>query len=140
MKFLCVECDAQMQLQEASSATGDGGKLSIVFECPSCSRQFCMLTNPSETQVVTSLGVRIGSADREPKESKCPFGEMVDRMGLAESPSGLDWTPEASQRLNNIPEFIRPMARKGIEDFARAKGYRRIDLEVLDEARERFGM
>lgn len=139
MKFLCVECDAQMRLQETSSPTGDDGKLRIVFQCPSCLRQFCMLTNPSETQVVTSLGVRIGG-DGEEKESKCPFGEMVDRMGLSESPSDLNWTPEASKRLNNIPEFIRPMARKGIEDFARAKGYRRIDLSVLDEARERFGM
>ena len=42
--------------------------------------------------------------------------------------------------LANIPEFVRPMARMGIEKFARERGALEVDEEVLDAAREFFGM
>jgi len=53
---------------------------------------------------------------------------------------GLGWTEEALVRLDSMPEFIRPMARSGIEKFARDKGYREVDGVVLDEARSLLGM
>jgi hypothetical protein len=60
-------------------------------------------------------------------------------------PSGGDttsvrWTAAAEARLANIPEFVRPMARTGIEKFARDRGTLEIDEMLLDEAREFFGM
>ena len=39
-----------------------------------------------------------------------------------DSPNGMAWTPEAQQRLDNIPDFIRPMARKEIERLAKERG------------------
>jgi hypothetical protein len=101
-----------------------------------------MLTNPHETQLVQSLGVRIGPAGGEPRSSPgpgCPFAEVA--KGL-ESPSAeeIPWTPEAASRLERIPEFVRPMARAGIERFARERGYERVDEKVLEEARGFFGM
>jgi hypothetical protein len=43
-------------------------------------------------------------------------------------------------RLANIPAFVRPMAKTGIERFAREKGAVEVDDAILDEAREFFGM
>ena len=58
MKFLCVECDRQMGFAERE-LPGDG-TLAAVFTCPACHRAVAMLTNPMETQLVASLGVKIG--------------------------------------------------------------------------------
>ena len=46
----------------------------------------------------------------------------------------------AEARLENIPAFVRPMARTGIESFARERGRQEIDEQTLDAAREFFGM
>jgi hypothetical protein len=140
MKFLCVNCNEQMELVENPSADS-GGSLSIVYGCPSCAHQICMLTNPAETQVVTSMGVQIGKDTGRENSSKCPFGDVVAEFKSSEATSaGMDWTVEARQRLQNIPEMVRPMAKEGIEGYARTKGYQQIDERVLDEAREEFGM
>lgn len=142
MKFLCVACDTPMKMQKSPSS--DRGSLSVLYECPECFHQIAMLTNPMETQLVTSLGVKIGP--REPtageQASGCPFAGMVE--GMASRPAaesgGVSWTPQAEQRLANIPEFVRPMARQGIEQFARDRGRQVIDEALLDEARQFFGM
>ena len=38
----------------------ESGSLSVVYSCPECGYEMAMLTNAYETQVVQSLGVRIG--------------------------------------------------------------------------------
>ena len=150
MKFLCIGCDEQMKLLQ-TIPPDEGSGISVVYGCPSCSNRIGMLTNPWETQVVTSLGVKIGGktvsqieADQASDDglSKCPFSEMVREMGAADQPrpGGPTWTQEAFQRLQNIPEFVRPMARQGIEKLAADQGYSTIDERVLDEAKEFFGM
>lgn len=58
MKFLCVECDAPMQL--AATEGPEEGSLTVTFGCPACGRRVAMLTNPSETQLIRSLGVKVG--------------------------------------------------------------------------------
>ena len=58
MKFLCVPCDSPMKLQ--SVGPPERGSLSVVYACPECGYEMAMLTNVYETQVVQSLGVRIG--------------------------------------------------------------------------------
>ena len=50
------------------------------------------------------------------------------------------WTAAAEARLVNIPEFVRPMARTGIERFARERGALEVDEKILEEARDFFGM
>jgi proto-chlorophyllide reductase subunit len=137
MKFLCVLCDQPMKLLEVSPP--DRGALSVVYECPECAHRIAMLTNPLETQMVTSLGVQIGPGG-EKTESKCPFSGMIASSG-AEAPSGeLEWTGKALERLDKVPEFVRPMARAGIERYARDKGLRQVDEQVLDQAKSFFGM
>jgi len=105
MKFLCIPCDSPMKLQAVGPP--EGGSLSVVYSCPECGYEMAMLTNPFETQLVQSLGVRIGpgmgvgassvaSADagspvdarlsdgegagRGAATSRCPFTAMMPAM------------------------------------------------------------
>src|SRR4051794_41612718 len=109
MKFLCVPCDSPMQLQTV--APPEGGSLSIVYSCPECGYEMAMLTNAYETQVVQSLGVRIGP-EGGGKASGCPFSAMIPstEQASAGEPMPVRWTAAAEARLTNVPEFVRPMA------------------------------
>ena len=148
MKFLCVPCDSPMKLQTV--APPEGGSLSVVYSCPECGYEMAMLTNPFETQLVQSLGVRIGPAQASAEvggaSSKCPFPAMMPATeGAPEAardaePIAVRWTSGAEARLANIPEFVRPMARTGIERFARERGALEVDEKILDAARDFFGM
>ena len=161
MKFLCVPCDCQMRLRATEES--EPGSLSVVYECPECGYEMAMLTNQHETDMVRSLGVRIGpaaaaianpgmAASATPEASgatstgRCPFSAMLGgttqphtEMKTA-APSGPEWPPGALARLETIPEMVRPMARAGIEMVAKENGHRLIDEAVLAEARARFGM
>ena len=152
MKFLCVPCDSPMKLQTVGPP--ERGSLSIVYSCPECGYEMAMLTNAYETQVVLSLGVRIGpdigggpspGATGAAEPTRCPFTAMIPtaegaRPGQADEPISVRWTAAAEARLANIPEFVRPMARTGIERFARERGALEVDEQILDAARDFFGM
>lgn len=158
MKFVCLECDEPLKLKGTKPT--EGGSLALQYECPQCSWGVAMLTNPQETQVVASLGVEIGpgasaGGPLPAAASKCPIAGVAARAmqeSTVESSSDpkpqakVDesapptWTEVAEQRLGKIPFFVRPMARSGIEKFARERGYPQIDEEVLDEAKDHFGM
>jgi len=62
------------------------------------------------------------------------------RPGRVDEPIAVRWTAGAEARLANIPEFVRPMARTGIERFARDRGVLEVDEIILDAAKEFFGM
>ena len=166
MKFLCVPCDSPMKLQTIGPP--ERGSLSVVYSCPECGYEMAMLTNPFETQLVQSLGVRIGpeveagasstsgrlraaTASASPAEAvaeaggRCPFSAMIPgneevRPTEAGDPIPVRWTTAAEARLANIPAFVRPMARTGIEKFARERGALEVDEKILDAARDFFGM
>ena len=53
-------------------------------------------------------------------------------------PDGMTWSREAEQRLENIPDFIRPMARKEVERLAKERGVSTITAQVMDEAKDKF--
>ena len=132
MKFLCLACDEPMKLMEAVPPD-EHGSMGATFRCPRCGQGVAMLTNQWETDVVQSLGVRIGPA----REGRCPFPGVAERMQAA--PDQLPWTPGALERLERIPEMVRPMARLGIEQFARSAGRPVVDEAVLEEARAGIG-
>lgn len=146
MKFLCISCDEPMKLTKADKPD-EGGSIAALFSCPSCSHQIAMLTNPLETQMVQSLGVQIGPGESQAGESQaakaeaggCPFSGMLAEME-AKGSGEVTWTAEAKARLENIPDFVRPMAKQGIESFAKSNGHATIDDEVMEEARGQFGM
>jgi hypothetical protein len=151
-----------------STAGPDEGSLTVTFRCPQCGFRVAMLTNPFETQMVRSLGVKVGgrTAPATPFEnlrstmagartdaletasetaSGCPFagafvGDAVSEATSAPSADVVAWEAGAERRLANIPSFIRPMAKRSIERFAEGKGYTTITEAVMDEARTVFGM
>jgi DNA-directed RNA polymerase subunit RPC12/RpoP len=171
MKFLCLDCDEPMRLLQTEGP--DEGSLSVVFRCPECGFRVAMLTNPFETQMVRSLGVKVGGrtvpaepfehvrasmasarpdafqgagaaaaggeVEAEAEGPGCPFAAMVNEAAR-EAPTGVTWTPEAEARLERVPAFIRPMAKKAIERYAEGKGYGAITEPVMDEARGVMGM
>jgi proto-chlorophyllide reductase subunit len=152
MKFLCIPCDSPMKLQTVGPP--ERGSLSVVYACPECGYEMAMLTNAYETQIVQSLGVRIGpetdggassTASTGVSGGKCPFSAMIPTMEGSQpahtaEPIPVRWTDAAEARLASIPEFVRPMARTGIERFARERGSLEVDEKILDAARDFFGM
>ncbi len=156
MKFLCVPCDEPMLLQEALGP--DGGSMSIVYRCPACHRDIAMLTNKMETQMVRSLGVKIGGqmGEAQPMEmlrasltgqkaeanptsgSRCPFtGVVAAAYETSDTPA---WTAEAEERIAAIPSFVQPAVRKQVAEYARERGYAEITAKVMDEVKGRLGM
>jgi DNA-directed RNA polymerase subunit RPC12/RpoP len=165
MKFLCLDCDEPMKL--LSTEGPDEGSLNVTFRCPECGFRVAMLTNPFETQMVRSLGVKVGgrTVPAEPFEnlrstmagtradafegaggatdapaSGCPFAASLGDDPAATAPSAVTWEPAAQARLERIPSFIRPMAKRSIERFAEDKGHAAVTEAVMDEARTVFGM
>jgi len=148
MKFLCVPCDSPMKLQTVGPP--ERGSLSIVYACPECGYEMAMLTNAYETQAVQSLGVRIGPESPAEASAKtgaagCPFAAMIPgtegaQRGEAAEPVAVRWTAAAEARLAKVPEFVRPMARAGIERYARDNGCLEVDEKILEAARDFFGM
>src|SRR3989442_12027731 len=126
----------------------DEGSVSVTFRCPECGFRVAMLTNPFETQMVKSLGVKVGGGTAQPAPfehvrtmmanpradafegdlSEVGAGAAADgagcpfaamvNEGAAMAPAGGAWTSEAEARGRRIPSFIRPMARRAIERVA----------------------
>jgi Proto-chlorophyllide reductase 57 kD subunit len=163
MKFLCLRCDEGMKLEAASGPRE--GSLEATFVCPRCQYKVAMLTNPWETQLVQTLGVKVGGraapADPyeqvlgslvpsesevrdieqdEPASPGCPFADMLGQTDQAESIPEVLWTDPARVRIERIPSFIRPMVQRAIERYALEQGHGLITDVIMDEARSRLGM
>ena len=186
MKFVCMKCETYMNFEKVEKPAE--GSLGVFFGCPSCGARFTMVTNPGETQMVSSLGVQLGgrsvaqepfemtrgglrgegagqaemanyleehysdkpaaaaapagTATGEKKSGGCPFSAVVAQMGLgssSEAKSGaaseFEWTADALERLEKTPSFVRPMIKGGIEAYARTQGYKKITLQVMDDSK-----
>lgn len=118
----------------------------VSFRCPGCEGGVSMVTNPGETQLVYSLGVKLGGKSEAKGADK---GTHVKPLELtrttlktrgpgAEEKESPVWTPGAEKRLNNVPSFIRPMARRAVEGLAAKKGVKVIDEALMDEAKGKF--
>ncbi len=142
MKFLCIECDEQMQFGERQ-LPGDG-TLAAVFRCPECGREMAMLTNPMETQVVTSLGIKIGGRDVPEQPFELVRGSLEGgREGAfadASAPAPVRWSDLAVERLDVVPSFVRGMVKRIYSDYARERGIREITPEIMDRARTDLGL
>ena len=190
MKFVCLNCETYMNFEKVEKP-GEG-TLGVFFGCPSCNAKFSMVTNPGETQMVSSLGVKLGgrTVAAEPFEMTrgtlkdeatagagqmtgylnekiqggqpaavtaattatpgeksgggCPFSAMVADMGLtsgsktgnAGTPTtGFAWSADAKEKLDRLPSFVKPMVQSSVEAFARKQGYQTITLQVMDDSK-----
>jgi hypothetical protein len=197
MKFVCLNCETYMTFQKVEKPAE--GSLGVFFTCPTCNAKFSMVTNPGETQMVSSLGVQLGgrtaaaqpfemtrgtlkdeaqagsgqmaaylnekiqagqpaaahaSADKPAaasapageaksgeKAGGCPFSAMVAQMGLtgsdmkAGAASSFTWSPDAKEKLEKLPAFVQPMVKASVEAYARKNGYATITLQVMDDSK-----
>lgn len=143
MKFLCVDCDRQMAFEERQ-LPGDG-TLAATFKCPTCGRVVAMLTNPMETQLVSSLGVEIGgrTVPAQPLETvrKMVATGRDDAFEEAAAPNGApSWSAEAQERLARVPNFVRGMVKRIYADYAKDRGIAEITPAVMDTARSELGL
>jgi len=190
MKFVCLNCETYMNFEKVEKP-GEGS-LGVFFGCPSCGAKFSMITNPGETQMVSSLGVKLGGrtvaaepfemtrgtlkdealagagqmgaylnekiqggqavaaaaaspAKAPEKASGCPFSAMVAEMGLTAGgkpengtnagSSEFTWTPDAKEKLDRLPAFVKPMVQGSVETYARKHGFKTITLQVMDDSK-----
>jgi hypothetical protein len=187
MKFVCLNCETYMNFEKVEKP-GEGS-LGVFFACPSCNAKFSMVTNPGETQMVSSLGVKLGGRTEtaapfemtrgtlkdealagagqmgaylnekiqggqpvtsapspakagEKSSSGCPFSAMVAEMGLTNSgkpanggPAEFTWTPDAKEKLERLPAFVKPMVQGSVEAYARKHGFKSITLQVMDDSK-----
>ena len=150
MKFLCLECDRAMEFGERQ-LPGDG-TLAAVFRCPGCHREMAMLTNPMETRLVSSMGVKIGGREvpEQPMELVRSNLEGANEQALADPgeapPSGTtsarrpQWSQAASERLENVPRFVRGMVKRIYLDWAKENGLTEMTPEAMDRARTELGL
>jgi hypothetical protein len=169
------------------------GTLGVFFGCPSCNAKFSMVTNPGETQMVSSLGVKLGgrtvaaepfemtrgtlkdeatagagqmtaylnekiqggqpaaavaaaitATPGEKSSGGCPFSAMVAEMGLTSGgkpgnagavTKEFTWSADAKEKLDRLPSFVKPMVQSSVEAFARKQGYQTITLQVMDDSK-----
>ncbi len=189
MKFVCLNCETYMNFEKVEKPAE--GSLGVFFACPSCEAKFSMVTNPGETQMVSSLGVKLGGretpaepfemtrttlkedalagsgqmaaylnekiqggqpaaasatqGESEEKSGGCPFSAVVAQMGLTDSgaksegtqsaASDFAWTPDAKERLERLPSFVKPMVQSSVEAYARRHGFTTITLQVMDDSK-----
>ena len=148
MKFLCIDCDAQMHFEERQQP-GDG-TFAAAFACPSCGRRVAMLANPMETQLVNSLGVKIGgrTLDAEPMElirstvaGRDDAFHDADRTHHAPRTTHRPlWSSDAQERLARVPGFVRGMVKKIYTDYAAEHDIAEITPDVMDRARADLGL
>ncbi len=192
MKFVCLNCETYMNFEKVEKPGEDS--LGVFFGCPSCNAKFSMVTNAGETQMVNSLGVKLGgrTVEAEPFEMTrgtlkdeaaagswsdggaferedsrwsaggrsnygctgakpgeksgggCPFSAMVAEMGLTSGgkpgdagavTSDFTWSADAKEKLDRLPSFVKPMVQSSVEAFARKQGYKTITLQVMDDSK-----
>jgi hypothetical protein len=144
VKFLCIDCDAQMHFEERQQP-GDG-TFAAAFTCPTCGRRVAMLANPMETQLVNSLGVKIGgrTLDAEPMElirtSVAGRDDAFEEKAEAGMRTRPQWSADASDRLSRVPNFVRGMVKKIYTDYAAEHDIREITPAVMDRARAELGL
>jgi proto-chlorophyllide reductase subunit len=107
-----------------------------------------MLTNPMETQLVASLGVKIGgrTVTEQPLETIRTTVATAKDDALAETVTeaaravAARWSPDAMERLARVPGFVRGMVKRIYAEYARDHGIAEITPAMMDRARTELGL
>jgi hypothetical protein len=146
MQFLCIGCDTVMEFAERQ-LPGDG-TMAAVFTCARCGREVAMLTNPMETQLVSSLGIKVGGRTVPEQPMELLRGALATGgdafIDDDAPPSGaalrVTWSADAHERLARVPGFVRGMVKRIYADYARERGIPVITPDVMDRARSDLGL
>jgi hypothetical protein len=130
---------------------GDG-TFAAAFRCPRCQRAVALLANPMETQLVGSLGVKIGGRALDAPPFELARGAMQGRddafvddedgpeNAAARTRPAAMWSAAARERLLRVPGFVRGMVKRIYADYARQHGIAEITPEMMDRARTELGL
>ncbi len=66
-------------------------------------------------------------------------GKKPETSPAPSPPVVAEWSPEARERLQQVPFFLRSMVKSGVERYARQKGLAAITPELMMEMRSRVG-
>lgn len=121
----------------AGAPSSDCGGEERGGRCGAC--EFNRLCGGCRARAWTATGDLLGEdpwCTYQPGAASVPLS-LADRSTYGgESQNRLPWTPEALRRAEALPAFIRPRVIQSTERFARERGYGRVTLEVLHQARQ----
>jgi hypothetical protein len=147
MKFLCLGCDEQMAFTERQQP-GDG-TFAASFACPRCGHSVALLANPMETQLVGTLGVKIGGRELDAVPMEQTRSNLAGKEDAFrdEAPSAPDdmprrprWSADATERLSHVPGFVRGMVKRIYTAYAVERDIVEITPDVMDRARQELGL
>lgn len=67
-------------------------------------------------------------------------GRDPGKSGKSGRNKAVEWTPEAVDRLQRVPRFVRGMVKRIYTDYARERGIPRMTPETMDRARSDLGL
>jgi hypothetical protein len=116
------------KMQSPAEAASEGPALVWTAEAKDRIERVPSFMRPMIEMGIEGYARRIGITTITPEimdASKNDMGEIA-------------WSKEAEARLDNIPSFVRPMARKEIERIAREKGMTEITHALMEETKSKF--
>ncbi len=152
--FACPSCSAKFSMVTNAGETNMMNSLGLKLSPKSAPEtsmeglrslagngQSAAATKPSP--VAPAVAATAASPAKAPeKASGCPFSAMVAEMGLTNSgkpanggPSEFTWTPDAKEKLDRLPAFVKPMVQSSVEGYARKQGFTTITLQVMDDSK-----
>jgi hypothetical protein len=102
-----------------------------------------MLANPMETQMVASMGVKIGgrTLDEQPMEIvRTTLADGSDTAFAARTDLRVVWSADAQNRLSVVPSFVRGMVKRIYTDYAKEHGIAEITPAIMDRTRTELGL
>ncbi len=103
-----------------------------------------MLTNAGETQLVQSLGVRVGRSEgtvpaKPMAQLRTHLAGDLTTARIEDTASEPIWTAAAEAQLARHPRFVQPVIRRTYTDYALREDLYEITPEVMEAARQALG-
>jgi len=127
------------ETEPATTDVSPAAKPTSASKCP-----FSSTVNEAyASATVQETAAHFDDANEATAEPECPFPhggtETRDKQQTNAEPGTITWAADATERVERIPGYIRPMVIKGVEEFARSAGLTTIDAALMESLKERFG-
>ncbi|MCP9455081.1 MAG: PCP reductase family protein [Nitrospira sp.] len=139
--FVCPSCNARFSMVTNAGETNMMNVLGLKLGARAESADPTLASLADKIQKAKAVGTA-GVSSEAKTTSGCPFSAMVAEMGLAGSgksanggASEFTWTPDAKEKLDRLPSFVRPMVQSSVEAYARKQGIKIITLQVMDDSK-----
>ncbi len=93
----------------------------------------------SDGNVLVVAGAK-NSDDPSQDDTAREAGKVPQAQTVPPARQAMEWDSQALDRLQRAPTFVRPMARRMVEQTAREQGADRITMELFEKVLHRFGM